>query len=263
MAREWLLYSHMKRLYSRLWRFVEWRAFAERRCQRSLCLKSRVCPWLCASPSFRPRLPALVAAGLLLVALALCAAPAIAARGGPDKPGLRRQPPPDPASGWAFGVDEEQAVRWRRGISGADLQHKAVAGAAKPTAVAAGTRKGAPASISSVHERGHGGRGHGRARARAAEPVPDGDVSGVVLSWERDTATWHPEASARIRQAGEVFSLHQRHIVRAQARAGDRNASVSIGPEVILRDDNDRSVAKDPHSPESAVGFGMRFHVGF
>lgn len=192
---------------------------------------------------------ALAGTAALLLALSLCAAPALAARAS-GTPGPRRPPPPapDPASGWSFGEDNGREARWSRGISGAALRHRAVVREA-----AAMTASPDAASQAA-----------GRGRARAAQASPPGEaLSPVVLSWERDTATWHPEASARIRQAGEVFSLHERHIVRAQARVGDRNASLSIGPEVILRDDNDRAIAKDPHSPESAVGIGMRFWIGF
>lgn len=187
-----------------------------------------------------------------LLTAALWTAPVVCAARPHDTAGLRRQasavqgtPRPE-TSGWAFGVDT-QAARWRQGISGAELQHKAVAGRGRTSAVASQT--------------GDAGRGDdGRVRSSSG---PDRVSSGVALSWERDITTWQPETPTRIRQAGEVFSLHQRHIVRAQARAGDRNASVSVGPEVIIKDDNEKALAKDPHSPDSAIGFGMRFMVGF
>lgn len=204
---------------------------------------------------------ALAGTAALLLALSLCAAPALAARAS-GTPGPRRPPPPapDPASGWSFGEDNGREARWSRGISGAALRHRAVV----REAAAMTASPDAAGQASHANPAGQAGHAAGRGRARVAQASPPGEeLSPVVLSWERDTATWHPEASARIRQAGEVFSLHERHIVRAQARVGDRNASLSIGPEVILRDDNDRAIARDPHSPESAVGIGMRFRIGF
>ena len=189
-----------------------------------------------------------------LLAAAIWTAPVFCAARSTDKPALRRPLPaagktvkPD-APGWAFGSDT-QAARWQRGISGAELRHKAVVVKGKTAAPAARAGGEKPAGDSG--------------RVRSAGAGPDQPTSGVALSWERDITTWQPEAPTKIRQAGEVFSLHQRHIVRAQARAGDKNASVSVGPEFILKDDRGNAVAKDPHSPDSAVGFGMQFMMGF
>lgn len=212
--------------------------------------------WRCAS--------ALPAAGVLpaLLALSLCVAPVFGAARTPDKTGLRRQAPSargatvPGSSRWAFGKDEGQTLRWRQGISGAELQHKAVVGREKaPAGSGAAAKSGNRLAAAPLP--GHGGK------SAAADVDSGGDKSGVYLSWERDITTWQPETPAGARRAGEVFSLHQRHIVRAQARAVNKNASVSVGPEVILKDDNDKAVAKDPHSPDSAVGFGMHFMVGF
>ena len=153
------------------------------------------------------------------------------------------------ASGWAFGADA-QSSRWRRGISGAELQHKAVVVKGKTAAASA-----VKANRKKTNDDSE--------RARSTVGESDQPTSGVALSWERDITTWQPEAPTKIRQAGEIFSLHQRHIVRAQARAGDKNASVSVGPEFILKDDRENALAKDPHIPESTVGFGMQFMMGF
>lgn len=195
---------------------------------------------------------ALPATGLLLLLMTPPAgvAPVPCAARPADKPALRRQaPPPKPPAGgaaaWSFEADGAQAKRWRQGISGAELQHKAVARAARASKPAAATRR---------EEKG----GENAGKTGAAS-----ENSGIYLSWERDITTWQPETPRKIRQAGETFSLHQRHIVRAQARAGTSDASVSVGPEVILKDGNDKALAKDPNSPDSAVGFGMHFMVGF
>lgn len=203
------------------------------------------------------RMTELAAPGFLsaLLAAAIWAAPVFCAARSTDKTALRRPLPaagktlkPD-ASGWTFGA-ESQSARWRQGISGAELQHKAVVVKGKTAAapVAKAGRKKANGDSGSIHSAGGG----------AEQPT-----SGVVLSWERDITTWQPETPTKIRQAGEVFSLHQRHIVRAQARAGDRNASVSVGPEFILKDERENALAKDPHIPDSTVGFGMQFMLGF
>ena len=190
-----------------------------------------------------------------LVAAAIWAAPVFCAARPTDRAALRRPLPaagkmanPD-VSGWTFGADA-QSSRWRRGISGAELQHKAVVVKGKMAAASAAKTSG---------EKPAGDSG----RVRSASAGPDQPMSGVALSWERDITTWQPETPTKIRQAGEVFSLHQRHIVRAQARAGDRNASVSVGPEFILKDDRENALARDPHNPDSAVGVGMQFMIGF
>lgn len=198
----------------------------------------------------------LAAPGFLsaLLAAAIWAAPAFCAARSTDKAALRRPLPaagktvkPD-ASGWTFGADA-QSARWRQGICGTELQHKAVV---------RGKTAAAPA-LKAKRKKVNGDSGS----VRSAGAGPDQPISGVALSWERDITTWQPETPTKIRQAGEVFSLHQRHIVRAQARAGDRNASVSVGPEFILKDDRENALAKDPHTPDSTVGFGMQFMLGF
>lgn len=203
------------------------------------------------------RMTELAAPGFLsaLLAAAIWAAPAFCAARSTDKSALRRPLPaagktvkPD-ASGWTFGADALSS-RWRRGISGAELQHKAV--------VARGKTAAAPAARTNQKKAIDAGES-----VRSAGAGPAQSSSGVALSWERDITTWQPETPTKIRQAGEVFSLHQRHIVRAQARAGDKNASVSVGPEFILKDDRENALARDPHNPDSAVGFGMQFLVGF
>lgn len=202
------------------------------------------------------RMPELAASGFLsaLLAAAIWAVPVFCAARSTDKTALRRPLPvagkmlqPD-ASGWTFGADA-QSARWRRGISGAELQHKAVI-------------KGKKAAASAVKANRKKANGDGGS-VRSAGAGPEQSMSGVAVSWERDITTWQPETPTRIRQAGEVFSLHQRHIVRAQARAGDRNASVSVGPEFILKDERENALAKDPHIPDSTVGVGMQFMVGF
>lgn len=203
------------------------------------------------------RMAELAAPGFLsaLLAAVIWAAPAFCAARSTDKTALRRPLPaagktltPD-ASGWTFGTDV-QSARWRQGISGAELQHKAVVvkGKAAAASAAKANRKKAAGNSGSVRSAGDG---------------PDQPTSGVALSWERDITTWQPETPTKIRQAGEVFSLHQRHIVRAQARAGDKDASVSVGPEFILKDDRENALAKEPHVPDSTVGFGMQFMMGF
>lgn len=198
----------------------------------------------------------LAAPGFLsaLLAAAIWTAPVFCAARSTDKTALRRPLPaagktvkPD-ASGWTFGADA-QSARWRQGISGAVLQHKAVV-------------KGKTAAAPAVKESRKKENGNSGS-VRSAGAGSDQPSSGVALSWERDITTWQPETPTKIRQAGEVFSLHQRHIVRAQAKAGDRNASVSVGPEFILKDDKDNALAKDPHIPDSTVGFGMQFMLGF
>lgn len=189
----------------------------------------------------------LSASGMLTVVLAalLCLAPALCAARTSDKAGPRRVQASG-KHGWTFSTDAAQARRWQKGISGAELQHKAVAGAADRNTAAssvAATRKSSGGTSSAA--------GTGSSR------------SGLAVSWERDIATWQVETPSKLRQAGETFSLRERHIVRAQAQAGSDNAFVSIGPEVILKNDDDRALAKDTNSPESAVGFGMRFMLGF
>lgn len=203
------------------------------------------------------RMTELAAPGFLsaLLAAAIWAAPVFCAARATDKTVLRRPLPvagktltPD-VSGWTFGTDA-QSARWRQGISGAELQHKAV--------VARG--KAAAASAEKANRKKDAGD---RGSVRSAGDGPGQPSSGVALSWERDITTWQPETPTKIRQAGEVFSLHQRHIVRAQARAGDKDASVSVGPEFILKDDRENALAKEPHVPDSTVGFGMQFMMGF
>lgn len=154
--------------------------------------------------------------------------------------------PSGAASGcWSFGRAPGEDARWQKGISGGSLPGRAVGGAAGKGAVADGRKKGR-------EETPRAGKKHGEAGG------------GVMLSWEEDKTAWRADATRRPSRSDELFALHNHHVLRAQAYVGDDNARLGVGPQAIIKSgDADDALAKERNSPDSAVGFGMQFRIGF
>lgn len=146
---------------------------------------------------------------------------------------------------WSFGHAPDGDARWQKGISGGSLPRRAVGGAGGRGAAAGGRQKGR-------EERPPAGRTH------------EGAEGGVHLSWEEEKTAWRAEAARQTPRTDELFALHNHHVLRAQAYVGDENARLGVGPQAIIKGgDSESALAKDRHSPDSAVGFGMQFRIGF
>ena len=91
------------------------------------------------------------------------------------------------------------------------------------------------------------------------------DIGGTkcAVSVGQDESAWRKKSQMEPETADENIPMQSRHVVRAFADvdAGD-NLNVRVGPELILKDEQ-RERAGANKQPESALGMGMQFKLGF
>ncbi len=145
---------------------------------------------------------------------------------------------------WAFGHSSDRnAAIWRDGVASEDLHDRAVSGALEKKAV--NTAKGISRALS------------GSTQAR-------GKKNPLGISMESEVSTWREPLPADGARPDEVLPLESRHVVRAYAdvTAGE-DLSISVGPELILRDEQTRERNSNASQPESVLGMGMQFKMDF
>ena len=88
--------------------------------------------------------------------------------------------------------------------------------------------------------------------------------SGLGVSVENETATWRERLPTESARPDESLPLESRHVVRAFADvdAGE-DLSISVGPELILKDEQNRDHSANNSQPDSALGLGMQFKLDF
>ncbi|WP_165175087.1 hypothetical protein [Desulfovibrio sp. ZJ369] len=146
---------------------------------------------------------------------------------------------------WAFGHSSDRnAAIWRDGVASQDLHDRAVSGALEKKAV--NTARGISSALS------------GSAAQARKKKKPLG------ISMESEVSTWREPLPADGVRADEARPLESRHVVRAYAdvTAGE-DLSISVGPELILRDEQTRERNSNASQPESVLGMGMQFKMDF
>ena len=144
---------------------------------------------------------------------------------------------------WAFDGGTHSREAWRGGASTSDLQKRAVGEeAAKEHSV--NTASGINSALNT-------------ANAKAERK------NGLAVSVGQDDSAWRKKGQMEPETADENIPMQSRHVVRAFADvdAGD-DLNVRVGPELILKDEQ-RERAGANKQPESALGMGMQFKLGF
>ena len=144
---------------------------------------------------------------------------------------------------WAFGNSAHSREAWRGGASTSDLQKRAVGEeAAKDNSV--NTASGINSALNS-------------ADAKTARK------NGLAVSVGQDDSEWRKKSQMEPETADENVPMQSRHVVRAYADvdAGD-DLNIRVGPELILKDEQ-RERTSANKQPESALGMGMQFKLGF
>ena len=144
---------------------------------------------------------------------------------------------------WAFGNSTHSREAWRQGASTSDLQKRAVGEeASKDNSV--NTASGINSALNS-------------ADAKTARK------NGLAVSVGQDDSEWRKKSQMEPETADENVPMQSRHVVRAYADvdAGD-DLNIRVGPELILKDEQ-RERAGANKQPESALGMGMQFKLGF
>ena len=147
------------------------------------------------------------------------------------------------APAWAFDSGTHSREPWQGGASTSDLQKRAVGEeAAKDNSV--NTASGINSALNT-------------ANAKTERK------NGLAVSVGQDESAWRKKSQMEPETADENIPMQSRHVVRAFADvdAGD-NLNVRVGPELILKDEQ-RERAGANKQPESALGMGMQFKLGF
>jgi hypothetical protein len=147
------------------------------------------------------------------------------------------------APAWAFGSASQSREALREGVSTSDLQKRAVGDeAAKDNSI--NTASGINSALKSANSKNE-------------------RKNGLALSVGQEESGWRKKSQLEPEAADENVPMQSRHVVRAYADvdAGD-DLNVSVGPELILKDEQ-RERAAANKQPDSALGMGMQFKLGF
>ena len=147
------------------------------------------------------------------------------------------------APAWAFGSASQSREAWREGASTSDLQNRAV-GDEAPKDNSINTASGINSALKSANAKNE-------------------RKNGLALSVGQEESGWRKKSQLEPESADENVPMQSRHVVRAYADvdAGD-DLNVSVGPELILKDEQRERTAANKQ-PDSALGMGMQFKLGF
>lgn len=145
---------------------------------------------------------------------------------------------------WAFGHSSDRnAAIWREGVPSEDLHGRAVSGSLEKKAV--NTAKSISSALS--------GSAQGKKKKNP-----------LGISVESEVSTWREPLPTDGVRPDEVLPLESRHVVRAYADLEtDGDVSISVGPELILRDEQTRERNSNTNQPDSVLGMGMQFKMDF
>lgn len=162
------------------------------------------------------------------------AAPGLAAQAD-NEDSLHGQP-------WAFGHSSQRNdAIWSKGISGDKVEKRAHA-----------SRKRADGAADTTHG------------IDQALNETKGVKGSLGMSMANESGTWKVTPDQKGKQPDEHMFRDRRHVVRAFAdvKAGE-DLNISVGPELILKDERHGEESATEDQPDSALGVGMRFKFDF
>lgn len=168
---------------------------------------------------------------------------------------------------WAFGASEDRkAAIWQRGVPATSLKQRAVSSAARgafggATAPRKGQAAGAMNTGAGIDRALSSARSQAGARNGARGTRAKG---GLGLRMENETTTWNVTPMREAVRPDEVLARDSRHVVRAFADVEPTDdLSISVGPELILKDEQRGAESAGGSQPDSALGLGMQFKLDF
>lgn len=169
---------------------------------------------------------------------------------------------------WAFGASEDRkAALWQRGVPAKSLKQRAVSSAAGRGAFGGASSPRNGQATGAMNTGGGIDRALSTARsgaesrngARGARPK-----GGLGLRMENETTTWNVTPMRESVRPDEVLARDSRHVVRAFAdMEPTEDLSISVGPELILKDEQHGAESAGAGQPDSALGLGMQFRLDF
>lgn len=186
------------------------------------------------------------------------AAPALAAEAGQKQ--VRRKKRGRPAGSkqkekglhgqsWAFGhsTSRKEAL-WENGVGGETLQHRAT-GRKKGEAV--GNTSSIEASLQ-------------REAARQKKDEEQRKRGALGMSLDTDDSVWRHETPTPPGRPDETLSIgSSRHTLRAFGGVESDDLSISVGPEITVKDRDNQGHFAHSEEPDSSVGMGLRFSLDF
>lgn len=168
----------------------------------------------------------------------------------PQKRRHKKETSPMHGESWAFGqsASREDAL-WKKGVEGETLHHRATGGG--QTAPALGNTSSIEASLRRETER----RKKDEDRRRRG---------GLGMSLDTDDSVWRPQTPTAPGKPDETLSIGgSRHTLRAFGDVRSDDLSISVGPEITLKDKDNSGHFAHSEEPDSAIGMGMRFSLDF
>ena len=151
---------------------------------------------------------------------------------------------------WAFGQSaaREDAL-WKKGVEGETLHHRARGG--KQSAPAVGNTASIEASLR-------------READRQKKDEERRRRGGLGMSLDTDDSVWRPQTPGAPGKPDETLSIgNSRHTLRAFGDVRSDDLSISVGPEITVKDKEHGGHFSRSDEPDSAVGMGMRFSLDF
>lgn len=144
---------------------------------------------------------------------------------------------------WAFGESgsREDAI-WKKGMAPRDISRRAIPRELQEKGTAVDTSAGIN---------------------RALDEAKKGKVRGSVgMTMDHQSSTW--KARPETMRPDEFMPRDRRHILRAFADVQPtEDLDISVGPELILRDESKGEETAHENQPDSSLGVGMRFKLDF
>lgn len=168
----------------------------------------------------------------------------------PQKRQNKKETPSLHGESWAFGQSaaREDAL-WKKGVEGTTLHHRATGG--KQSAPALGNTASIEASLKREAER----------RKKDEERRRRG---GLGMSLDTDDSVWRPQTPTAPGKPDETLSIgSSRHTLRAFGGVRSDDLSISVGPEITVKDRENGNHFAHSEEPDSSVGMGMRFSLDF
>lgn len=152
-----------------------------------------------------------------------------------EKTGLHSNP-------WAFGqsADRNSAI-WVRGMAGGEISARAKP--ALPKKNAADTSKGINAALT-------------RAGKKSA--------TDVGLKMKNETSNWKVAPNQMGMGQDETIAREGRHVLGAYAGVNATDDfNITVGPELIIKDEQNVRESANASQPDTALGLGMNFKLDF
>ena len=143
---------------------------------------------------------------------------------------------------WSFGQSLERGESiWKKGVGAAEIKQKALP---NKNSNIVDTRKGIDKAVNNA--------------------IKNPPSRSLGLSMEKEDSHWRSDPAANNPHIDENMARDRKRVFRAYADVrGGEDWNITVGPELILKDDQYGEASANSSEPDSALGLGMKFHYDF